>query len=101
MEENCFFLLSHSICMAGFLLELAFSGGTLYFGELGGESVKSYSIRSGQLKTAINGYGRIRDVFIEGEAMYFVMNNRDGRAVRFKKDDKLYKLNLNDISDSR
>ncbi|KZZ82627.1 PQQ-dependent sugar dehydrogenase [Bacillus sp. SJS] len=77
----------------------AYSAGTLYFGALGGESVKSYSIRSGKLRTAIHGYGRIRDVLIDGDTMYFATNNTDGRGVPFKKDDKLYKLNVNQISD--
>lgn len=51
--------------------------------------------RPGELVTDL---GRIRDVFIEGDYIYFISNNQDGRGNPQEKDDRLYRMPLADAN---
>ncbi|WP_409290755.1 PQQ-dependent sugar dehydrogenase [Peribacillus sp. SCS-37] len=72
----------------------AYHNGKLYIAALRGEAVKVFDLKTRKADDFVTGYGRIRDVRIEGGTLYFVSNNRDGRGKPAKDDDKLYKLEL-------
>ncbi|OAH54352.1 MULTISPECIES: PQQ-dependent sugar dehydrogenase [Bacillaceae] len=66
--------------------------GVLYVASLRGETVLKIDIETLQVSKEIEGYGRIRDVFSDGEFLYFVTNNTDGRGNQAESDDKLYRV---------
>ncbi|PLT30268.1 PQQ-dependent sugar dehydrogenase [Peribacillus deserti] len=71
--------------------------GKIYIASLRGEAVKVFDPETGQADDFITGYGRIRDVRIEGGILYFVTNNTDGRGTPRKEDDQLYRVFLDRI----
>ncbi|MGE7761956.1 PQQ-dependent sugar dehydrogenase [Peribacillus sp. NPDC097895] len=73
---------------------MAYFDGKLYFAALRGEALKSYDVKSGNLANIITGSGRVRDVFVDEDYLYFISNNTDGRGNPDEKDDKLYRLPL-------
>lgn len=73
---------------------IAYSDGKLYVAALRGEALKSYDIQSGKLTNLVTDSGRIRDVYIDGDFVYFISNNTDGRGNADSKDDQLYRLPL-------
>jgi glucose/arabinose dehydrogenase len=76
---------------------VAYYKGHIIVATLRGEAVKIYNLKSGEMKDLYKGVGRVRDVYIEGDTLYFVTNNTDGRGVPAKDDDKLYKMDLSQI----
>lgn len=73
---------------------IAYHNGSLYVATLRGEAVKRYHLQSKKMEDVVKDIGRVRDVFIEGNTLYFISNNTDGRGNPFKEDDQLYKLEL-------
>lgn len=73
---------------------IAYSDGKLYVAALRGEALKSYDIQSGKMKDLVTDFGRIRDVLVDGDFLYFISNNTDGRGKADSKDDKLYRMPL-------
>ena len=71
-----------------------YRGETLYVAALRGNAVLEFDLESNTMSEMLTEYGRIRDIYIEGETMYFVTNNRDGRGSPQQNDDKLYRLPL-------
>ncbi|MHA6261358.1 PQQ-dependent sugar dehydrogenase [Sporosarcina sp. CAU 1771] len=71
---------------------MAFHKGLLYVGALRGEAILVIDPVAGKLVYKIEGYGRIRDVFSDGDSLYFISNNTDGRGSPSKDDDVLYRL---------
>jgi len=69
---------------------MAFHKGKLYVAALRGEGILVINVETGELEDTITGFGRIRDVFSNGEELYFVTNNTDGRGSPSPDDDKLY-----------
>ncbi|MDX1805505.1 MAG: PQQ-dependent sugar dehydrogenase [Paenisporosarcina sp.] len=69
---------------------MTFHKGKLYVAALRGEGILVVNSDTGELENKITGFGRIRDVFSNGEELYFVSNNRDGRGTPAVDDDKLY-----------
>ncbi|MGB3259263.1 PQQ-dependent sugar dehydrogenase [Paenisporosarcina sp.] len=69
---------------------MTFHKGKLYVAALRGEGILVINPESGELEETITGFGRIRDVFSNGEDLYFISNNRDGRGTANVDDDKLY-----------
>ncbi|WP_243355565.1 PQQ-dependent sugar dehydrogenase [Bacillus litorisediminis] len=67
---------------------------TIYFAALRGEGVYRYNIDSNQVDKVVQGYGRIRDVWIDDATLYFVTNNTDGRGNPDLADDKLVAIPL-------
>ena len=51
----------------------------------------------GEKKEVITGFGRIRDVLIQDDSLYFVSNNTDGRGNPKQGDDKLYRISLSEL----
>ncbi len=72
---------------------IAMYEGSLYVAALGGTAIKVLDPKNAEEIDSIEGFGRIRDVFSDGESVYFITNNTDGRGTPADGDDKLYKLN--------
>jgi glucose/arabinose dehydrogenase len=70
----------------------------LVFAALGGQSVKLFDPATREVTTLIEGFGRIRDVLVEGDTLYFVSNNTDGRGIPKENDDKLYEVDLGSLT---
>ncbi|KAA0956430.1 PQQ-dependent sugar dehydrogenase [Planococcus kocurii] len=67
--------------------------GLLYVAALRGTAIKVVDPKSAEVTDSIEGFGRVRDVFSDGDSLYFITNNTDGRGTPADGDDKLYKLN--------
>ncbi|MBS4194922.1 PQQ-dependent sugar dehydrogenase [Lederbergia citri] len=68
--------------------------GKLYIASLRGEAVRVYDFKKIDASELIEGYGRIRDVLIDGDFLYFITNNTDGRGTPAENDDRLIKIDL-------
>ncbi|KPL58184.1 PQQ-dependent sugar dehydrogenase [Rossellomorea vietnamensis] len=71
--------------------------GDLVFASLAGQSVKRFEPESGEVTDLLTGFGRVRDVLVEGDTLYFVSNNTDGRGIPRENDDKLYEVDLKSV----
>lgn len=69
---------------------------TVYVAGLRGEAVFEFNLETGEQREEISGFGRIRDVLIEDDQLYFISNNTDGRGDPNETDDKLYRLSIQD-----
>ncbi|MDN3426376.1 PQQ-dependent sugar dehydrogenase [Microbacterium sp. APC 3898] len=67
--------------------------GSLYVAALRGTAIKVLDPESAEVTDSIEGFGRVRDVYSDGDSLYFISNNTDGRGIPADGDDKLYKLN--------
>lgn len=73
---------------------IATADGKIYAATLRGNAVREFDLEKGTTRAIIIGFGRIRDVFIEGDTLYFVSNNTDGRGTPLPNDDRLYRISL-------
>jgi glucose/arabinose dehydrogenase len=73
---------------------MAFYKNKLFVATLRGRAVREFDLDRQTTRIAVSGLGRIRDVMIEGDTLYFISNNTDGRGTPAKNDDKLYRLKL-------
>ncbi|MGG1675819.1 PQQ-dependent sugar dehydrogenase [Neobacillus sp. NRS-1170] len=73
------------------------ANGNLYAATLRGNAVREFELSEKKTRPVITGLGRIRDLYVDGGYLYFVSNNTDGRGNPDQKDDKLYRVRLNDI----
>lgn len=71
---------------------ITFHKGLLYVAALRGEAILVIDPLVGKILEKIEGYGRIRDIFSDGESVFFITNNTDGRGSPAKDDDVLYRL---------
>lgn len=71
---------------------MAFLNGKLYVATLRGNGIREFDLEKGTHKIVVAGLGRIRDVFVEDNTLYFVSNNTDGRGEPDATDDKLYRI---------
>ncbi|WP_413305087.1 sorbosone dehydrogenase family protein [Bacillus sp. 1P10SD] len=76
---------------------LAATDGKLHVAALRGNEVREFDLAKGTTKSVISGLGRIRDVYVERDYLYFVSNNTDGRGNPDKNDDKLYRVLLSEL----
>ncbi|WP_462410168.1 PQQ-dependent sugar dehydrogenase [Neobacillus sp. Marseille-QA0830] len=76
---------------------MAVHEGKLYVAALRGNAVRRYDLEKKQTEAVITGLGRIRDVLVDGEYLYFVSNNLDGRGTPDSNDDKLYRVLLSSL----
>ncbi len=74
-----------------------FYDGKLYVAALRGTALLAFDIEKKEYREVITGLGRIRDVYIEGEMLYFVTNNTDGCGNPQPNDDKLYKISFSQL----
>ncbi|KXG08917.1 Quinoprotein glucose dehydrogenase B [Anoxybacillus sp. P3H1B] len=73
---------------------LAYNRGVLYAAQLRGEGVLAFNLETKTYKQIVNHVGRVRDVFIWKDDLYFVTNNTDGRGVPGHHDDKFIRIPL-------
>ena len=69
---------------------MTFHKGRLYVAALRGEGILVVNVETGELEDTITGFGRVRDVFSNGDELFFVTNNTDGRGSAGEDDDILY-----------
>lgn len=74
---------------------LVANGDQLYMAGLRGEAVYEVNVDEGEISPFIEGYGRIRDVYVLDDRLYFLTNNTDGRGNPDDTDDKLIEVELN------
>lgn len=72
--------------------------GKLYVAALRGTAVLEFDLETGEYREVITGLGRIRDVFIEDDYLYFMSNNSDGRGNPQENDDRLYRISLSELN---
>jgi len=73
-----------------------YDDGQLYVAALRGTAILGFNPETGEQWEVITGLGRIRDVLIEDDYLYFITNNTDGRGMPEENDDKLYRMNLSE-----
>ncbi|WP_237662417.1 PQQ-dependent sugar dehydrogenase [Sutcliffiella horikoshii] len=73
---------------------LVFKDGVLLVANLRGEMILEFELRFGKQATIWNQNGRIRDVFVDGNNLYFITNNTDGRGTPGPDDDQFIKLDI-------
>lgn len=71
-----------------------YSNGRLYVAGLRGAAIYEFDIETGEQREVVSGMGRIRDIWIEDNQLYFISNNTDGRGNPEENDDKLYQLSI-------
>lgn len=69
----------------------------LYVATLRGNAVREFGLLQKQTRPVITSLGRIRDLYVDGDYLYFVSNNTDGRGTPDENDDKLYRVLLRDL----
>lgn len=72
--------------------------GNLYVAALRGSAVLEFDLKTGEYREIITGLGRIRDVRVEDNYLYFISNNRDGRGAPQENDDRLYRISLSKLN---
>ena len=73
---------------------MGYYDGNLYVAALRGTAILGFNPETDEQWEVITELGRIRDVLIEDDYLYFITNNTDGRGDPQKNDDKLYKIKL-------
>lgn len=73
---------------------MAFYDNKLYVAALRGTALLEFNLESKEVKEIVNNAGRIRDVWMEENNLYWITNNTDGRGTSGEKDDQLYRLEL-------
>lgn len=73
---------------------MAYHEGNLYVAALRGTAVLEFNLETGEQREIVSGIGRIRDVLVNDNTLYFITNNTDGRGVPGEKDDQLYAFPL-------
>ncbi len=71
-----------------------YHNGKVYVAGLRGSAVYEFDLETGEQTEIVSGFGRIRDVLIEDDMLYFISNNTDGRGDPDENDDKLYQLSI-------
>lgn len=77
---------------------IAFKDGIIYSAALRGEGIMKFDVEKDEMKKVATKYGRIRDVYIVNNDLYFVSNNTDGRGNPSQNDDKMYKVSLSQLN---
>ncbi|WP_244943958.1 PQQ-dependent sugar dehydrogenase [Siminovitchia fortis] len=75
---------------------MAYDNDKLYVAALRGTAVLEFDLKTNEQRELVTDLGRIRDVFIEDEYLYFISNNLDGRGTGQENDDRLYRMPLSD-----
>ncbi|MBP1083654.1 MULTISPECIES: PQQ-dependent sugar dehydrogenase [Bacillus] len=67
---------------------------TIYMSALRGEGIYTIDPKTAEVSKWLDGYGRIRDVKIIDDHLYFITNNGDGRGTKGETDDRLVRVAL-------
>ncbi|SFE65654.1 Glucose/arabinose dehydrogenase, beta-propeller fold [Bacillus sp. OV194] len=73
---------------------IAIKKNKMYVANLRGERIQVFDLTDKTVIIFFENAGRMRDVLIEGNTLYTITNNRDGRGNPREGDDKLFKLPL-------
>lgn len=73
---------------------VAFRDGKLYVASLAGKKIFTYDIANETMADFYDEAGRLRDVFIEENALFVVTSNHDNRGEPSEKDDRLIHIPL-------
>ncbi|KMJ59554.1 quinoprotein glucose dehydrogenase [Bacillus sp. LL01] len=73
---------------------IAFEKEKLFVASLRGEMVREFELNTGQQSILWNENGRIRDILLDGNYLYIISNNKDGRGTPGPDDDQLIRLEL-------
>lgn len=76
---------------------MAYHDNTLYVSALRGNVVLEFDLETNEERELFTEFGRIRDIYIDGDYLYFISNNTDGRGDPAEDDDKLYRVLLSEI----
>ncbi|WLR55226.1 PQQ-dependent sugar dehydrogenase [Mesobacillus subterraneus] len=68
--------------------------GKLYVATLRGNALREFNPAAKTTREVVTGLGRIRDVIVDGEYLYFISNNTDGRGTPGEGDDRLYRVKV-------
>lgn len=71
---------------------------TLYVSGLRGNAVYVFDLETEAFEEILTGYGRIRDIHIEDNFLYFITNNTDGRGNPIEEDDRLVRIGLEELN---
>jgi glucose/arabinose dehydrogenase len=71
--------------------------GKLYVATLRGNALREFDPAAKTTREVVTGLGRIRDVIVEGDHLYFISNNTDGRGTPSEGDDKLYRVKIDQL----
>lgn len=71
---------------------MTFHKGLLYVAALRGLAVLVIDPNNAGIIETIKGYGRVRDVFSDGDSLYLITNNTDGRGDPSAADDRLVRI---------
>lgn len=69
----------------------------LYVSGLRGNVVLEFDLETDEERELFTEFGRIRDIYIDGEYLYFISNNTDGRGSPDEDDDTLYRISLSEL----
>lgn len=69
-------------------------GERLFTAALRGNAVLEFNLEETSPTELVTDYGRVRDVYIEEDELFFITNNLDGRGDGEPDDDKLYRISL-------
>jgi glucose/arabinose dehydrogenase len=70
---------------------------SLYVAGLRGQAVYLFDLETGDFNTPLTDFGRIRDIYIEDDYLYFITNNTDGRGDPIEEDDRLMRIGLTEL----
>lgn len=76
---------------------MANQGTSLYVAALRGNAVLEFDLENDEIKEHFTEYGRIRDVYVEDDFLYFITNNTDGRGDPAENDDRLIRIGLSEL----
>jgi glucose/arabinose dehydrogenase len=73
---------------------MVYYDGSLFVASLRGEMIRKFELESKKEYPLVENFGRIRDVLLDGDTLYAVTNNTDGRGNPIPTDDRLIKIPL-------
>ena len=76
---------------------MAVHEGKLYVATLRGNALREFDPAAKTTREVVSGLGRIRDVLVDGDILYFISNNTDGRGTPSEGDDKLYRVKVDQL----
>ncbi|MEB6550752.1 PQQ-dependent sugar dehydrogenase [Heyndrickxia sporothermodurans] len=76
---------------------IQYKDGKLYIATLRGEKLRIFDLKEKSSTYVRGDFGRIRDVYIERDNLYFISNNLDGRGTPSADDDQLWKVDIKEI----
>jgi len=69
----------------------------LYVAGLRGNEVLVFDLETEEERSVLTDYGRIRNIIIKNDFLYFITNNTDGRGDPEETDDRLYRISLSEL----